>query len=93
MLDAQKAYGSKLGLSTENGFSCGRLLFSILPEDAFDHQPIERNGYRLVADVRLDNRSDLASALAIRRLGWHVCPTRICYSKRCSSGAMTLPEG
>lgn len=65
MLEALKPYGSNPAVSVEDGFSCGRLLFSILPEDAFDHQPLERGPYKLVADVRLDNRSDLASALRI----------------------------
>jgi len=65
MLEALKAYGSSPAISVDDGFSCGRLLFSILPEDAFDHQPLERGRYRLVADVRLDNRSDLAASLGI----------------------------
>ena len=65
MLDGLKAYGSKPAVSAGDGFSCGRLLFSITPEDAFDRQPLERGPYRLVADVRLDNRPDLAAALAI----------------------------
>ena len=65
MLEALKPYGSHPSLSANEGFACGRLLFSILPEDAFDHQPLSRGSYTLVADVRLDNRSDLASALGI----------------------------
>jgi len=65
MLEALKPYGTNPAVSVEDGFSCGRLLFSVLPEDAFDHQPLERGPYKLVADVRLDNRSDLAAALGI----------------------------
>jgi len=65
MLDAQKIYGSRPALVVEDGYSCGRALFSILPEDAFDLQPLQRGPHLLVADVRLDNRAELASALAI----------------------------
>lgn len=39
--------------------------FHCLPEDRFDHQPLSGGGgrFRLVADVRLDNRSELAQTL------------------------------
>lgn len=38
-----------------------------MPEDAFDRQPLRRGHFSLVADTRLDNRDDLASALNIDR--------------------------
>lgn len=65
MLEGQKVYGSSPAVLAEDGYSCGRLLFNNLPEDAFDRQPLERGPYRLVADVRLDNRKDLAGALGV----------------------------
>jgi asparagine synthase (glutamine-hydrolysing) len=45
----------------------GRALAALLPEDRFDRQPLIGGGGRfaLVADVRLDNRAELASALGI----------------------------
>jgi asparagine synthase (glutamine-hydrolysing) len=47
----------------------GRSLFRTLPEDAFDRQPLEGGGgrYMLVADVRLDNRSELSDQLGVGR--------------------------
>ena len=68
MLAAQSIYG-------RHGESCwaygtvalGRRLTKLLPEDAYDTQPLEgRNGsFVLVADLRLDNREDLATELDI----------------------------
>lgn len=44
----------------------GRSLLRLLPEDSFDHQPLSADGVTaLVADVRLDNREELAHALAL----------------------------
>jgi asparagine synthase (glutamine-hydrolysing) len=45
----------------------GRCLHRTLPEDAYDHQPLRGAGGRLtlVADVRLDNRDELAADLRI----------------------------
>ena len=39
----------------------------LLPEDSFDRQPLIGGGgrYVMVADVRLDNRDELAAALDI----------------------------
>jgi asparagine synthase (glutamine-hydrolysing) len=68
MLAAQKLYGPDHGAQWSDGsFALGRQLMRVLPEDAFDRQPI-RGGdarYALVADVRLDNRDELTDGLRI----------------------------
>ncbi len=38
----------------------------MLPEDTYDHGPVSRSTFRLVADVRLDNRPDLVASLGLR---------------------------
>ena len=45
----------------------GRRLMRVLPEDAFDRQPLigGEGRYVLVADIRLDNRDELTEALRI----------------------------
>lgn len=43
----------------------GHLMMRITREDAFDAQPLREGGVSLVADVRLDNREELAAALPI----------------------------
>jgi asparagine synthase (glutamine-hydrolysing) len=44
----------------------GRRLHRVLPEDAFDRQPLRcPDGLVLVADLRLDNRGELAAQLGI----------------------------
>jgi asparagine synthase (glutamine-hydrolysing) len=68
MLSAQSIYGPHASGQWDDGdVSLGRRLFRLLPEDAFDDQPIAGEGGRftLVADVRLDNRDDLEAALNI----------------------------
>ena len=69
MLAAQRMYGPDAGdaWSAEN-IGLGRRLSRVLPEDAFDEQPLRCaiGRYRLVADLRLDNRSELASLLGIQ---------------------------
>lgn len=65
MLQAQRAYGSNPTQSVDGPFACGRLLHPILPEDSLDRQPLQRGPYRFVADVRLDNRPELCSALGL----------------------------
>src|SRR5689334_1819346 len=50
---------------SEGAFACGRCLHRSLPEDSFDRQP-ERSvdgRFVLVADVRLDNRDEIAALL------------------------------
>ena len=58
MLSAQRLYGSHaVAQWSDGGFSLGRQLHRILPEDVFDRQPlIGGNGrYVVAADIRLDN--------------------------------------
>ena len=51
----------------EGPVALGRGLFRVLDEDRFDRQPLTGGGgrFRLVADVRLDDRTGLADALGI----------------------------
>ncbi|MCA1196654.1 hypothetical protein K9B35_01620 [Sphingomonas sp. R647] len=68
MLDAQARYGPDDRRDwSAGGVGLGRNLMHMLPEDRFDRQPLTGGGgrYRLVADVRLDERDDLARALGI----------------------------
>ncbi len=68
MLDAQARYGPDDRRDWSEGcVGLGRNLMHMLPEDRFDRQPLTGGGgrYRLVADVRLDERDDLARALGI----------------------------
>jgi asparagine synthase (glutamine-hydrolysing) len=68
MLASQELYGPHaVAQWSEAGVALGRRLMRVLPEDAFDRQPLSGgNGrYRLVADVRLDNRDELAEILDI----------------------------
>jgi asparagine synthase (glutamine-hydrolysing) len=63
MLAAQQIYGPHDGAQWDDGdIALGRRLFRLLPEDAFDRQPLAGGGgrFRLVADLRLDNRDELA---------------------------------
>ncbi|WP_437881945.1 asparagine synthetase B family protein [Pseudomonas sp. LRF_L74] len=55
------------GLWNEPRVALGSRLTRLLPEDQYDHQPLHGgNGkFVLVADVRLDNRSELAHKLGI----------------------------
>jgi asparagine synthase (glutamine-hydrolysing) len=68
MLAAQAIYGPH-GCSAAqlDDFALGRCLFRTLPEDAYDRQPvIGGNGrFALSADIRLDNRLELAAALGL----------------------------
>jgi asparagine synthase (glutamine-hydrolysing) len=68
MLAAQEMYGpDALGEWSEDGAAVGRRLMRVLPEDKFDHQPLIGGGgnYILVADLRVDNREELAAKLQI----------------------------
>lgn len=68
MLRAQEIYGPHDGrLSSEGAIAVGRRLFKLLPEDAYDRQPLRSRDGRLtlVADVRLDNRDELRPALGL----------------------------
>jgi asparagine synthase (glutamine-hydrolysing) len=68
MLLAQQIYGpDDSGLWDDRDIALGRCLFRTLPEDRFDRKP-QRGGegrFALVADLRLDNRDELARALGI----------------------------
>src|SRR6266849_5578072 len=68
MLASQELYGPHAVAQWSNGdVAFGRRLMRLLPEDSFDRQPLIGGGgrYVLVADVRLDNRDELAAALDI----------------------------
>ncbi|HEX8222888.1 MAG TPA: asparagine synthase-related protein [Allosphingosinicella sp.] len=69
ILEAQRRYGADAQAQWSNGadLALGRNLARLLPEDAFDAQPLAGGGGRfaLVADIRLDNRAEIASALGI----------------------------
>jgi asparagine synthase (glutamine-hydrolysing) len=68
MLRAQSIYGpDDVGQVDQGEISVGRCLYRLLPEDDYDRQPLVASGGRLllVADVRLDNRGELADGLGI----------------------------
>ncbi|MBV9931119.1 MAG: asparagine synthetase B [Alphaproteobacteria bacterium] len=68
MLAAQRAFGpddtATLG---HGGLHLGRNLFRLVPEDRFDRQPLlsAARTTALVADLRLDNREEIATALGL----------------------------
>jgi asparagine synthase (glutamine-hydrolysing) len=67
MLDAQAAYGPHATAQwSDQDVALGRRLFRSLPEDRYDVGVVPMDcGGRMVADVRLDNRSELAAGLGI----------------------------
>ena len=68
MLASQRLYGLHAVAQWSDGsLAMGRRLMRVLPEDAFDRQPIVGGDgrYVLIADVRLDNRDDLITKLRI----------------------------
>lgn len=66
MLAAQAVYGGGAPRVWEGGEAAlGRDLRITLPEDVHDRQPLTHGPLTLVADVRLDNRDELAAALDI----------------------------
>jgi asparagine synthase (glutamine-hydrolysing) len=68
LLDSQSAYGPHRLDSADCGdYSAGRCLYRLLPEDEFDRQPVtsEDGRFVLVADLRIDNRDELLSALSL----------------------------
>jgi asparagine synthase (glutamine-hydrolysing) len=70
MLASQQMYGPHDERCWSDGaVAMGRRLFRTLPEDRFDRQPLRSadENLILVADVRLDNRDDLHSALGLSR--------------------------
>ena len=77
MLDAQRIHGGYRRFACDSGIpnantlgqvALGGLLTHVLPEDPLDQQPIWNQDHTacLVADVRLDNRTDLARDLALK---------------------------
>lgn len=74
MLDALEPYGPHASdLWDADGVALGRRLHRTVPEDAFDDQPLSGGAgtLRLVADLRLDNRGDLAVELGLRAAEVH----------------------
>ena len=68
MLAAQSIYGRHEGNHWADGtVALGRRLMRLLPEDVYDTQPLEgtQSPFVLVADLRLDNREELATELGI----------------------------
>jgi asparagine synthase (glutamine-hydrolysing) len=63
MLQAQRAYGRHSAQSNGPAISLARRLHPTLPEDRFDKGPLAEGPWRFAADVRLDNRDDLAEGL------------------------------
>lgn len=69
MLHALSVYGQDdCARYDSHSLSMGRRLLRRLPEDRFDKQPLSADGITaLVADVRLDNREEIASELGFQR--------------------------
>ncbi len=68
MLAAQQLYGPHAaGHWSSGSVALGRGLMRLLPEDAFDRQPLVGGGGSivLIADLRLDNRDELVRTLSI----------------------------
>jgi asparagine synthase (glutamine-hydrolysing) len=68
ILAGQQVYGPHdraLAGAAGGALALGRNLFRRQPEDAYDRQPLTGARWRLVADVRLDNRDELAGALGL----------------------------
>src|SRR5688500_5741832 len=64
-ISAQSVYGTRESNARLDGLAVAARLCPLLPEDSNDRQPLSGGDGRflLVADVRLDNRSELAAAL------------------------------
>ena len=67
ILKAQSVYGRSPANWHDGELALGRNLYPILPEDGLDRQPVQRGGHGLVADLRLDNRTELAGLLGVTR--------------------------
>ena len=67
MLQALNVYGSDhCAQYTGSSIALGVCLLRLLPEDRYDQQPLKAAGITcLVADVRLDNRAELANCLGL----------------------------
>src|SRR5580658_2159790 len=69
MLQALSVYGGDdCAQYDSDSLSMGRCLLRLLPEDGFDRQPLSADGVTaLVADVRLDNREEIAAGVGLSR--------------------------
>lgn len=67
ILEGQSLYGGHRAQDDDGVLALGRNLFVTLPEDVYDRGPISRRAFRLVADVRLDNREELITRLGDSR--------------------------
>ena len=69
MLQALSVYGmDDRAQYSDSSLAMGRCLLRLLPEDDFDQQPLSAVGVSaMVADVRLDNREELAAELGLSR--------------------------
>ena len=67
MLQAQVLYGGEPAIREAGGNALGRSLRRLLPEDRFDRGPVAGadGTFLLVADLRIDNRPELARALGL----------------------------
>ncbi len=67
MLTAQAIYGRHDASSVAGPVALGRRLWPLTPEDAFDKRPVRSadGSLMLVADARIDNRDELATALGL----------------------------
>jgi asparagine synthase (glutamine-hydrolysing) len=66
MLKSQSVYAPNPQICRGEGpVMLGRRLFKLLPEDSFDSGPVASGPRLLVADLRLDNREELAASLGL----------------------------
>lgn len=66
-ISAQSVYGTRQSTARLDDLAVAVRLYPLLPEDEYDRQPLAGGDGRLllVADVRLDNRSELAGGLGL----------------------------
>lgn len=69
MLDGQSLFGSRQSQDDDGVIALGRNLHALLPEDVYDRGPVARAAFRLVADIRLDNREEIAGSLGLSAAG------------------------
>lgn len=67
MLQAQALFGQKSGTTTLGSVTLGRRQFKLFPEDDPDPNPVAggADAFIVAADVRLDNRAELAELLSV----------------------------
>lgn len=83
MLASQAIYGPHGERQWSDGsLAMGRRLFRTVPEDLHDRQPLQdaSGRFTLVADVRLDNRDELATALDLTPVASGMCDAAILLS-------------